>query len=255
LSAQARRTLSDYRQNLERLFVSGSDNNRIARLIAVTAVDGVALIMRTAPEIVGCNPGHAFILETWLQRQIDFVGYCTGQFGTGGAKSGRIDTALAVETTTLSTGYFMRIAMIPFTDGADCMAERTEFGLAMMTVRSMGVTDNVTASPIIMAVFGAEALTAEITGGATGVTARFDRQRPAVTAWAFDQTVMTMGGFVDYCIETGTYCALAGGAVDQTTLTETLPAGATGPDLGAILFTTGAAKRAGVTDIGCCAGL
>lgn len=62
---------------------------------------------------------------------------------------------------------------------------------------------------------------------------------------------MAIGRLVDRFIKAGSDGALAGGAMHQTTLAEALPTGATGPNFGAILFATGTAQGACITDIRC----
>jgi hypothetical protein len=78
-----------------------------------------------------------------------------------------------------------------------------------------------------------------------------NRQRPPLTAWAFDQTPMTIGDIIHKLVKTGTNGAPAGHTAYQTILTEALAAGATGTNLSAILLTAGTAHGALAAQIGC----
>ena len=147
-------------------------------------------------------------------------------------------------------------AIVPFADGARFVAERAQFHLTMVAMGRVAFTNNVFAACIAGNMFGAKALLADRTGRTTGRTeallafgARLNRQGPAMTAWTFDQTGMTIRCIVNGLVKTGADNALTGGATDQTILAEALPTGATDAHFGAVLVTAGAAQRTATTQI------
>lgn len=120
----------------------------------------------------------------------------------------------------------------------------------------MALTNNMFAARIAGDMIRAKALLADRTGRATGRTepllafgARLNGQGPAMAAWTFDQTVVTIGCFVNRLIKARADDTLAGGTTDQTILTEALSTGATAAHFGAILVTARTAQRTITTNI------
>lgn len=126
----------------------------------------------------------------------------------------------------------------------------------MVAVGCVVGADDMVTTGIVEAMIWTEALLTDGAGRAAGCTkiglalgTRFHRQRPALTAWAFDQTFMAIGLMVNGFVKTRPNRALTGGAAHQTILAEALPAGATRVDLSAVLLTAGTTHRTFIANI------